>query len=428
MQDAPYPYQRALIVGVNTYDNDEKFLEEIEELKELAYACEVEVLDVVTQNRRFVDVNTYVGKGKIDEIKLAIDALDIEVVIFNDELLPSQISNLETLLDIQIFDRTYVILEIFKRRAKTKEAKLQVEIASLDYMLPRLAGLHQGLSRQRGTGGGFAHGRGAGETKLELDRRVTTDKIVQLRHELSDLTKLRKEQRRLREKTETKVVSLVGYTNSGKSSTLNAIMKYSLGPQKEVLEKDMLFATLETSTRSISLKNGAHFLLTDTVGFVKKLPHHLVESFKSTLEEVTESDLIVHVVDSSNQNYLEQIETTNKVLLELGVTNIPVIYAFNKVDKTEGYFFIPQEYYPSITTSAKSGENIDRLIEMITKTLFSDYKEYTLLIPYKDTKDLEQIKQNAFDYEISYNDIGTIFKGKVNNRVSNLIEKYKKWA
>ena len=425
MQEISSPYQKALIVGVNTYDDQEKYDNEIEELKELAKACEVEVLDVVSQNRRFTDPNTYVGKGKIDEIKLAIDALDIEVVIFNDELLPSQISTLETLLDIQVFDRTYVILEIFKRRAKTKEAQLQVEIASLDYMLPRLAGLHQGLSRQRGTGGGFAHGRGAGETKLELDRRVTTDKIVQLRRELAELTKLRKEQRRLRDKNDVKVVSLVGYTNSGKSSTLNAIMKHSYGPQKEVLEKDMLFATLETSTRSINLKNGAHFLLTDTVGFVNKLPHHLVESFKSTLEEVKESDLIVHVVDSSNENFEAQIETTNKVLAELGVTDIPVIYAFNKVDKTGGYFFIPQKYYPSITTSAKTDENIDRLIDMITKTAFSDYKEYTLLIPYKDTKDLELIKQNSYDYEILYNDVGSIFKGKINNKVIKLIEKYK---
>ena len=425
MQEISSPYQKALIVGVNTYDDQEKYDNEIEELKELAKACEVEVLDVVSQNRRFTDPNTYVGKGKIDEIKLAIDALDIEVVIFNDELLPSQISTLETLLDIQVFDRTYVILEIFKRRAKTKEAQLQVEIASLDYMLPRLAGLHQGLSRQRGTGGGFAHGRGAGETKLELDRRVTTDKIVQLRRELAELTKLRKEQRRLRDKNDVKVVSLVGYTNSGKSSTLNAIMKHSYGPQKEVLEKDMLFATLETSTRSISLKNGAHFLLTDTVGFVNKLPHHLVESFKSTLEEVKESDLIVHVVDSSNEDFEAQIETTNKVLAELGVTDIPIIYAFNKVDKTGGYFFIPQKYYPSITTSAKTDENIDRLIDMITKTAFSDYKEYTLLIPYKDTKDLEILKQNSYDYEISYNDVGSIFKGKINNKVIKLIEKYK---
>ncbi len=420
------PYQKALIVAVDTKDDEAKFNLEIEELKDLAYACEIEVVDVVTQKRRFVDTNTYVGKGKLDEIKLAIDALDIEVVLFNDELLPSQISKLQEALDIQIFDRTYVILEIFRRRAKTKEAYLQVEIASLDYMLPRLTGLHQGLSRQRGTGGGFAHGRGAGETKLELDKRVTTNRIVALREELADLTRLRQEQRTLRKKNEEKVVSLVGYTNSGKSSTLNAILNYSTGIKKEVLEKDMLFATLETSTRRIDLKNNAHFLLTDTVGFVNKLPHHLVESFKSTLEEVKESDLIIHVVDASNPDFASQIEATNKVLTELEVNTIPVIYAFNKIDKVEGYFFAPVEYYPSITISAKSGTNIDELIKLVTNKLFSDYTYQKLLIPYKDTKDLEIIKQNSFDYEIEYSDEGSIFKGKTNNRINKLIEKYKK--
>lgn len=426
MQDNTFPFQKALIVGVNTNDDDAKFLEEVEELKSLALACEVEVLDVITQNRRFPDVNTYVGKGKIEEIKVAINALDIEVVLFNDELAPSQISTLQKLLDIQIFDRTYVILEIFKRRAKTKEAKLQVEIASLDYMLPRLVGLHQGLSRQRGTGGGFAHGRGAGETQLELDRRVTTNKIVQLREELSQITKLRKEQRSLRKKNEEKVVSLVGYTNSGKSSTLNAILKHSTALKKEVFEKDMLFATLETSTRSIELKNGAHFLLTDTVGFVNKLPHHLVESFKSTLEEVKESDLIIHVVDASNPSFIDQIATTNKVLEELDAKGIPVIYAFNKVDKVDGYFFIPQEYHPAITTSAKTDEGISQLIKMIVEKVFDDYSSCTLLIPYKDTKDLEVIKQNAIDYEVTYNDEGSIFKGKVNKKITNIINKYQK--
>ena len=423
--DEQIEFQKALIVGVNTYDDNAKFDDEIEELKNLAYACQIEVLDVVSQNRDFVDTNTYVGKGKIDEIKTAINALDIEVVIFNDELLPSQISTLQSLLDIQIFDRTFIILEIFKRRAKTKEAKLQVEIASLKYMLPRLTGLHDGLSRQRGSGGGFAHGRGAGETQLELDKRITNDKISTLQHELMDLTALRKEQRRNREKNDCKIISLVGYTNSGKSSTLNAIMRHSVGIKKEVLEKDMLFATLETSTRSIELKNGVKFLLTDTVGFVNNLPHHLVESFKSTLEEVTESDLIVHVVDSSNPNFERQIETTNKVLKDLGVENIPVIYAFNKTDLVDGYFFIPQEYYPSITTSAKTDENIERLIDLIVQKAFEEYKQMTLHIPYNNMKDLETIKNNSIDYKIEYDDNGAIFKGKVNNKVSKIINQYK---
>lgn len=419
--------EKGIIVGVNTIDDSRLFLEEIEELKNLCFACEIEILDVVTQNKETFDKRTYVGKGKIDEIKIAIQSLDADCVIFNDELLSSQISNLEKALEITIYDRTFIILEIFKRRAKTKEAQLQVEIASLDYLLPRLTGLRAGLSRQRGTGGGFAHGRGSGEKKLELDRRLTTDKIVALKKELEELTKLRKQQRVRREKNEVKVVSLVGYTNSGKSSTLNAILKHSkeiANANKEVLEKDMLFATLETSTRSIMTNNNAHFLLTDTVGFVSKLPHHLVESFKSTLEEIKESDLIIHVVDSSNPHFESQIETTNNVLKDLGVENIPIIYAFNKTDLNDGYFFIPQKYFPSITISAKNDANIERLISFITDELFKEYHLVTLKFPYSDFSVLDVIKKNAIDYSVLYNDDGAIFKGKINNKINNLINKY----
>ena len=418
--------EKGIIVGVNTNQtNNDKFIEELEELKNLCFACNIEIIDQVTQNRDYIDNRTYVGKGKIDEIKLCIQSLDAECVVFNDELLPSQISNLEKLLEITIYDRTFIILEIFKRRAQTREAQLQVEIASLNYLLPRLIGLRAGLSRQRGAGGGFAHGRGSGEKKLELDRRLTTDKIVGLKRELAELTQLRKQQRIKREKNDIPTVSLVGYTNSGKSSTLNAILKYSKGIRKEVFEKDMLFATLETSTRSIITEDDAHFLLTDTVGFVNKLPHHLVESFKSTLEEIKESDLIVHVVDSHNPNFEEQIETTNKVLKDIGVENIPFIYAFNKTDLIDHYFFIPQKYYPSITISAKEDININRLIKLITDNLFSEYQKCTLHVPYNELSLLEDIKRNSIEFEITYDEVGAIFKGKVGNKVSKLIDKYK---
>ena len=419
--------EKGIIVGVNTNQtNNEKFIEELEELKNLCFACNIEIVDQVTQNRDYIDNRTYVGKGKIDEIKLCIQSLDVECVVFNDELLPSQISNLEKLLEITIYDRTFIILEIFKRRAQTREAQLQVEIASLNYLLPRLIGLRAGLSRQRGAGGGFAHGRGSGEKKLELDRRLTTDKIVGLKRELAELTQLRKQQRIKREKNDIPTVSLVGYTNSGKSSTLNAILKYSKGVKKEVFEKDMLFATLETSTRSIITEDDAHFLLTDTVGFVNKLPHHLVESFKSTLEEIKESDLIVHVVDSHNPNFEEQIETTNKVLKDIGVENIPFIYAFNKIDLIDHYFFIPQKYYPSITISAKEDINMNRLIKLITDNLFSEYQKCELHVPYNELSYLEDIKRNSIEFEITYDEEGAIFKGKVGNKVTKLIEKYKK--
>ncbi len=419
--------EKGIIVGVNTYqNNDNKFHEEIEELKNLCLACNIEILDCVLQNRDSFDSKTYVGKGKIEEIKLCINSLDIECVVFNDELPPSQISTLEKMLEITIYDRTFIILEIFKRRAQTREAQLQVEIASLNYLLPRLVGLREGLSRQRGAGGGFAHGRGSGETRLELDRRLTSDKIVALKKELVELTNLRKQQRVLRAKNNMKIVSLVGYTNSGKSSTLNAILKHSKGIKKEVMEKDMLFATLETSTRSIITENDAHFLLTDTVGFVNKLPHHLIEAFKSTLEEIKESDLIIHVVDCHNPHYEEQIQTTNNVLKDLGVENIPILYAFNKSDLYDGYFYIPQEYDPAITISAKNDTNITRLIKMITNILYDSYEETILHIPYNNLSLLEEIKHNAIDYNIDYDNEGAIFKGKINEKIKSKVNQYKK--
>lgn len=420
--------EKGIIVGVNIGSNINIFNDEIEELKNLCFACNIEILDIISQNKESFDKRTYVGKGKLEEIKIAINSLDAECIIFNDELLPTQISNLEKYLEITIYDRTFIILEIFKRRAMTKEAQLQVEIASLEYLLPRLTGLREGLSRQRGSGGGFSHGRGSGEKKLEFDKRLTTDKIVFLKNELLEFTKLRKQQRVKREKNEIKVVSLVGYTNSGKSSTLNAILKHSkvTNINKEVFEKDMLFATLETSTRSIVTKTNAHFLLTDTVGFVSKLPHHLIESFKSTLEEIKESDLIIHVVDSNNPYFEKQIETTNSVLKDLGVLNIPMIYAFNKTDLNDNYFFIPQKYYPSITISAKEDINIDRLINIITDNLFKEYQIAELEIPYNDFSILEIVKQNSINYDISYNNNGALFKGKVNNKINKIIEQYKK--
>ena len=284
---------KAIIVGVKLDDVlQTKFEEEMEELKNLAVACEIEVVDSMYQELPEFNPKTYVGKGKVQEIKEFSEALECDVVIFNDELTPVQISNLDTAIEKLIYDRTYLILEIFKRRARTREAILQVELASLSYLLPRLSDLRNGLSRQRGAGGGYAHGRGAGETKLELDRRITNDKIAQIRKELRELTSKRKQQRLKRNKSITKTVALVGYTNSGKSSLMNALLRIRQNTEKKnVMEKDMLFATLETSTRSVVTPSGS-FILTDTVGFISKLPHMLVEAFKSTLEEIKEADLL----------------------------------------------------------------------------------------------------------------------------------------
>lgn len=417
--------EKAIIIGVNTISESHIFLDEIEELKNLCLACDIEVIDVITQNLNDINSSTYVGKGKIEEIKIAINSLDAEILVFNDELTPSQINNLQEALEIAIYDRTFIILEIFKRRAKTKEALMQVEIATLKYSLPRLMGLRQGLSRQRGAGGGFAHGRGAGETKLELDRRITNDRIVALKKELEAATILRKQQRKTRKTNNMHTVCLVGYTNSGKSSTLNALLNHSKGIKKEVFQKDMLFATLETSTRAIQTETNFRFLVTDTVGFVNKLPHHLVEAFKSTLEEITEADLIVHVVDATNSNYKLQIETTEQVLQSIGVLNIPTIYAFNKIDLLDEYLYIQPQYIKAIRISATTDKNIDKLIEMIQKELERDFIEITLSIPYKEQEIIEFLKDNGYVKAINYLETRIEVLGKLPQRLLSKVEKYK---
>jgi len=416
--------EKVVIVGVRLNQvKEDIFKDELEELKNLAEACEMEAVEYVTQVKDAVNNNTYVGSGKVEEIKTAITACDAEGVVFNDELTPSQISILSDMLDVSIYDRTFLILEIFKRRAKTKEAQLQVELASLKYMLPRLAGLRKGLSRQRGAGGGFAHGRGAGETKLELDRRISSDKIAAIKKELEELKDLRKQQRVKRKRNDMKVVSLVGYTNSGKSTTMNTLLKYSKGIKKEVLEKDMLFATLETSTRLIDNEKGK-FLLTDTVGFVNKLPHQLVEAFKSTLEEVSESDLIVHVVDSSNPNFEKQIEVTNNVLKELKTEAIPTIYAFNKLDKNDSYVYIPSDYVEAVRISASKDININMLIDLIIKHLYKDYYDVVLFLPYEKQKEFYDIINNGVSCNVSYDDLGMKVKCRLSEYFYNKYKMY----
>ena len=398
---------KALIVGVKLDSvSDSKFNEEMMELKNLALACDIEVLDMVTQELSEFHPKTYVGKGKVEEIKEFSEALECDVVIFNDELTPVQISNLDKVIEKLIYDRTYLILEIFKRRARTKEAILQVELASLSYLLPRLSDLRNGLSRQRGPGGGFAHGRGAGETKLELDRRITNDKIAQIKKELKELTNKRKQQRLKRNKSILKTVALVGYTNSGKSSLMNAFLRsVTTIDEKNVMEKDMLFATLETATRKIATPFG-EFILTDTVGFIEKLPHMLVEAFKSTLEEINEADLLIHVVDASNEKFLDQIATTNKVLSEIGISDIPIIYAFNKIDKVEEYLYIPKEYPEAIRISATKDININVLINKVINELYSDYDKQLFYIPYQNQNELYKIKEYAVNSVVSYDDNG----------------------
>ena len=413
---------KAIIIAVN--NNNPLLHEEISELINLSKACDIEIVDQVIQNLDHPNQKTYVGKGKLEDIKIALNAHEVSLIVCNDELSPLQISTLDKELDCDIFDRTFIILEIFKRRAKTKNAILQVELAIQKYQLPRLIGSRKGLSRQRGTGGGFARGRGAGEMKLELERRDIYDRMSLIKRELDNLTKIRQQQRIKRKKNQMKIVSLVGYTNSGKSSTLNGLLKNSPLPKKEVFEKDILFATLETSTRIIKTKNNLNFLLTDTVGFVNKLPHQLIEAFKSTLEEIKESDLIVHIVDAANPKYEDQISITNNVLKEIGVKDINILYAFNKIDLIEDYFYIPPEYPNAIRISATKDINLDKLLSLIEDEIFSNYKEVIIQIPYANSHLINHIKENAIINEYKETNDFYYIEAKVPDYLFEQIKEY----
>ncbi|MCP3741999.1 GTPase HflX [Rossellomorea sp. BNER] len=400
--------ERALLVGVNLKNQDDlNFEYSMEELKELAIACEMEVVGMVSQKLNRVNTSHYIGKGKIEEVVQFIEHQDANVVVFDDELSPSQIKNLESDLDCKVIDRTMLILDIFAERAKTKEAKLQVEVAQLEYMLPRLIGLRESLGRQGG-GSGLKN-RGAGETKLELDRRKIEERITSLNKELEVLVSQREMQRKQRRKNEIPVVSLVGYTNAGKSTIMNAMVdRFNKSTNKQVFEKDMLFATLDTSVRSIKLPDNKSFLLTDTVGFVAKLPHHLVKAFRSTLEEVAEADLLIHVVDYSNPHYQKMIDTTLETLKKLGIHDIPMIYAFNKADLVQ--LEIPKVTDRNVYLSAKQKIGIDQMIDLIKQEVFKDYILCEMLIPYEKGEIISYLNERANVLETSYEPEGTKLK------------------
>ena len=424
MQENMKLEKKAILVGYKTPDNL-SFEYEMEELRLLCEAIDIEVIDSITQSGDSINIKTYLRKGKMDELVDLIEVTGANIIIYNDELSPSQMQSITNLVDVTVYDRTYIILEIFKQRAKTKEALLQVEIATLRYMRARLVGLHEGLSRQRGGGSnGGAYGKGRGETQLEIDRRNVGDRIVLLKKQLATVTKERALQRKKRSSSSTPIICLVGYTNSGKSSMLNAIMKYSTLQKKEVESKNMLFATLETSSRLIKLANNHSFILTDTVGFVSKLPTVLVEAFKATLEEITEADLIIHVVDASNPEFEKQIKTTNEVLAEIGVVNIPTIYAFNKIDKVDNYLYVPNDYLKATRTSTITNRGIETLIKEIENEVFAGEMEIEILLPYSDAKYVNTLKTTALVLSMDYLEQGIKIKAKVNKNLASELNKY----
>ncbi|QHQ63483.1 GTPase HflX [Anaerocolumna sedimenticola] len=428
--------EKALLIGANLNDNED-FTNSMEELRNLAEACDIDTVSEVSQNLSRINAQYYLGKGKILEISELAKEIGVDLVIFNDELSPSQVRNLEETVECRVIDRTVLILDIFAQRAKTKEAQLQVEIAKLQYMLPRLIGSAEALGRQGG-GAGLKN-KGSGEKKLELDRRKLEDRISALNKELELLVSRRQNQRKWRKKNEIPVVALVGYTNAGKSTIMNVMLDlYNPNAEKKVFEKDMLFATLETSVRNITLPDNKNFLLTDTVGFISKLPHHLVKAFRSTLEEVAEADLLIHVIDYSNPNYKEQMKVTQETLKELGADQIPVIYAFNKVDLAKGYqdnadmdsmgrdgmdtdnadgdnidmvntlLDLNRELsiQDSVIISAKKKIGMDGLIAAIKKHVFADYVKLELRIPYQNGNVVSYLNDHASILSSQYENDG----------------------
>ena len=410
-----------ILAGVNV-NNQPDFDGLMSELANLAEACGMEVLGRFEQNLKEVNNLTYLGSGKVEELKEMCANMGTDAVVVNDELSPSQLFHLAKGLEVEIYDRTSLILEIFASRTKTKEAKLQVEVARLQYMLPRLKGTYESLGRQGGGAG--LRNRGAGEKKLELNRRQIEAKIVDINKELKRIFQERQVQRRWRKKAQLPSVALVGYTNAGKSTVMNAILDVYRGEEsKKVLEKDMLFATLETSIREITLPDKKRFLLSDTVGFVSNLPHNLVKAFRSTLEEAKEADLLLHVVDFSNPHYQQQIEITMETLKQIGADEIPVLYVYNKMDLTD----IPRPLASKniVCISAKNKDGIEQLTQAIREMVFDDYIFCTMRIPYQEGNLVSYFNDHSNVINLTYEKEGTVLDLECHMRD---YEKYKQYV
>ncbi|WP_234119354.1 GTPase HflX [Clostridium hydrogenum] len=413
--------ERAILVGIDTDES-------LEELGELARACNVEPVMKVMQKKDKIDNAFFIGKGKVSEIALLRQVKMANVIIFDDELAGSQVRNLEDSIGTKVIDRTTLILDIFARRAKSKEAKIQVELAQLKYRLPRLMGLGSVLSR---TGGGIGT-RGPGEKKLEVDKRHIRDRIHDLENELKKAKKTREVQREKRVSSELPQISLVGYTNAGKSTLRNLLCELltprDYAAKEKVFEANMLFATLDVTTRAIKLTDNRTAALTDTVGFVRKLPHSLVESFKSTLEEVIYSDLLVHVVDSSSDTAIDQIKAVNEVLTELNAKDKNTIIVLNKIDKAENEKIEALvkfcEGYEVVQISAKEKINIDKLLSEIEDKLPSKTKKVEYLIPYDAQKVTAYIHQYSVVELEEFKDNGTYLKAIVDEKVYNKCREY----
>jgi GTP-binding protein HflX len=399
IQDPKVPeLKRAIAVGVLT---DSRHRDELDEhLRELALLADTagfEVVSTVVQERKAIDPATFIGSGKVAEIAALTEELSVEAVIFDDDLSPSQGRNLEEAIQKPVTDRTGLILDIFASRARTREAKTQVELARLQYLLPRLTGLWSHFTRQRG-GVGM---RGEGETQLEMDRRMTKTRIAELRRELEHIR--RQAETRRQGRSEAYQVSLVGYTNAGKSTLMNALT------QAGVLAENRLFATLDASMRTLALPSGESVILTDTVGFIRKLPPNLVASFRSTLDEITDADLVLHVVDASHPAFQDHIEATNLVLDEIGAAETPTVMVFNKIDQLDGSGGLERlrQLYPtSVAIAARDGLGLDQLLATIQTHYEAGRREVRLRLGPSQQKAISLLHQRGRVQDMTYDDDG----------------------
>ena len=409
--------ERVLLAGVHTGCRDvlsDTTDETMAELAELSRTAGGEVVAQVIQNKSELESGTYMGEGKLEEIKEMIDVLEIDVVIFDDELSPIQLRNLNDFFGIRVIDRTILILDIFAMRAKSGEGKLQVELAQLKYRLPRLRGLGTELSR---TGGGIGT-RGPGETKLESDRRHISRRIVALEEEIREMKKHRELLRSRRKKDGTITACLVGYTNAGKSSLLNKLTDAG------VLAENKLFATLDTTSRGLVLEDNRKILLVDTVGFIRKLPHHLVQAFKSTLEETVVADLLIHVIDVSNPQYETHITVVDNVLSELGAVGKPVIGVYNKMDAVTDDISFSDNYDQCVGISVKENINIDKLLLAIADVAPGKKKQVSILVPYTDGGVVSEIHKNQKVISEDYTENGTKMSVLVDSVMYEKIKQY----
>ncbi len=405
--------ERVILVAVATSDNDDT-VQSLDELEELVQTAGAETVAKVIQNRERIHPGTYIGKGKIEEIQGLIYSLGVDTVICDDELSPAQNYNLEEALDVKVIDRTVLILDIFAKRASTSEGKLQVELAQLRYRASHLIGGRSGLSR---LGAGIGT-RGPGEQKLEVDRRIIKERITQVRRELENVKQTRELTRKKRQENFVPVVAIAGYTNAGKSTLLNKLTGAG------VLSEDKLFATLDPVTRRLSLENGGEMLFTDTVGFIRKLPHHLIQAFRSTLEEAKYADIILHVADCSNPDIDNQMYTVYDTLGKLGIGDKKIVTAFNKIDLFDGDVNLKDlRADKTVKISAKNGTGLEKLLDVLTETAKEGKVILERVFPYNEASKINEIHKAGQVIEEDYRNNGIYVRADIPREYMYMFEK-----